>query len=138
MPFAIGDIDPGGDYVHVFDDVSLGIVMRELDTISDFTEYLDKRADFIRSGRLNTAHGEEDLLAYYAIRTNGAGEHDFTPPEGHVWNEVGSIVIGPGNWTRYISNPQYRAKKEADKVSYAWDRLIEALRTAKWRSGIWR
>lgn len=126
MPFAIGDIDPEGDYIHVFDDVSLEIVMRELDTISDFTEYLDKRADFIRSGRLQAAHGEEDLLAYYAIRTNQMGEHDFTPPEGRTWEEVSPMAIGPGNWTRYITNPQYRAKKQADNVSYAWDRLIEA------------
>ena len=125
LPFAIGDIDPESDYVHVFDDVSLEIVMRELDTISDFTEYLDKRADFVRSGRLEAAHGEEDLLAYYAIRTNETGEHDFTPPEGGTWEEVAPMAIGPGNWTRYISNPQYHAKKQADKVSYAWDRLIE-------------
>lgn len=125
MPFAIGDIDPESDYVHVFDDVSLEIVMRELDTISDFTEYLDKRADFIRSGRLEAAHGEEDLLSYYAIRTNEFGEHDFTPPDGRTWNEVSPLAIGPGNWSRYISNPQYHAKKLADEVSYAWDRLIE-------------
>ena len=125
VPFAIGDIDPNGDYVHVFDDVSLDVVMSELDTISDFTGYLDKRADFIRSGLLGIAHGEEDLLAYYAIRTNGSGEHDFTPPEGRPWEEVAPIAIGPGNWARYISNPQYHAKKAADEASYAWDRLIE-------------
>lgn len=125
MPFAIGDIDPEGDYVHVFDDVSLEIVMRELDTISDFTEYLDKRASFIRSGRLGAAHGEEDLLAYYAIRINETGEHDFTPPDGKTWEQVTPMAIGPGNWARYISNPKYHAKKQADKISYAWDALIE-------------
>lgn len=54
MPFAIGDIDPDGDFAHVFDDVSLDIVIREFDTISDLTGYLDKRAAFIRSGRLLT------------------------------------------------------------------------------------
>ncbi|RKF30257.1 hypothetical protein BCY90_13155 [Agrobacterium deltaense] len=125
MPFAIGDIDPAGDFVHVFDEVSLDIVMNELDTISDFTEYLDKRAAFIRSGRLEKAHGEEDLLAYYATRINALGEHDFAPPDGYTWDDINSIVIGPGDWARYISNPQYRAKKQADEVSYAWDRLIE-------------
>lgn len=49
-PFAIGDIDPKGDYVHIFDEIALDIVMSELDTISDFTHYLDKRASFLRSG----------------------------------------------------------------------------------------
>lgn len=125
MPFAIGDIDPQGDYVHVFDDVALTIVMRELDTISDFTAYLDKRADFIRSGMLGLAHGEEDLLAYYAIRTNEFGEHDFTPPRGRTWDESSAVAIGSGHWTSYSSDPQYLGKKEADKVSYAWDALIE-------------
>ncbi|WFU00683.1 hypothetical protein QA648_10920 [Rhizobium sp. CB3171] len=125
MPFAIGDIDPSGDFVHVFDDVSLDIVMRELDTISDFTDYLDKRAAFIRSGRLASAHGEEDLLAYYAIRINEQGDHDFTPPEGRTWDEINALVIEHGNWSRYVTDPRYEAKKLADEVSYAWDRLIE-------------
>lgn len=124
-PFTIGDIDPAGDFVHVFDDVSLDIVMRELDTISDFTEYLDKRAAFVRSGRLERAHGEEDLLAYYAIHLNDDGDHDFTAPEGRSWDDVKSVAIGDGNWANYVANPQYLAKKEADKVSYAWDGLIE-------------
>lgn len=115
-----------GDFVHVFDEVSLDIVMNELDTISDFTEYLDKRAAFIRSGRLEGAHGEEDLLAYYAVRVNELGEHDFAPPEGHTWDDLKSVLIGSGNWAKYVCNPQYLAKREADKISYAWDGLIEA------------
>ena len=124
-PFAIGDIDPSNDFVHVFDRVSLDIVMAELDTISDFTAYLDKRAEFIRSGRLEVAHGEEDLLAYYAVRLNSEGEHDFAAPEGHSWEDIDKISIGSGNWARYVSHPQYLAKKEADRISYAWDGLID-------------
>lgn len=100
--------------------------MRELDTISDFTEYLDKRAAFVRSGRLECAHGEEDLLAYYAVHINEDGDHDFTAPEGRSWDDVKSVAIGGGSWANYVANPQYLAKKEADKVSYAWDELIEA------------
>jgi len=124
-PFTIGDIDADGDFVHVFDEASLDIVMRELDTVSDFTEYLDKRATFLRSGHLERAHGEEDLLAYYAIRINEEGDHDFTAPEGYSWADVESVTIGAGNWSRYIDNPQYLAKKEADEISYLWDGLIE-------------
>ena len=124
-PFAIGDIDPSNHFVHVFDPVSLDIVMQELDTISDFTEYLDKRAAFIRSGKLSGAHGEEDLLAYYAVRINEEGDHDFRAPEGCSWDEVEAVTIGSGHWTSYIRHPQYLAKKAADKISYAWDGLIE-------------
>lgn len=98
--------------------------MAELDTISDFTEYLDKRAAFIRSGRLKAAHGEEDLLAYYAIRLNNDGEHDFTAPKGQNWDKIEEVTIGSGNWTSYVTHPQYHSKKEANKISYAWDALI--------------
>lgn len=124
-PFAIGDIDPTGDFVHVFDEVALDLVMRELDTITDFTEYLDKRAAFLRSGRLGQADGEEDLLAYYATRINASGEHDFIPPEGKTWAQTAPVAISPGQFARMLAEPQYQAKKQADEVSYAWDGLIE-------------
>jgi hypothetical protein len=126
IPFAIGDIDPAADFVHVFDEGALDIVMSELDTVADFTEYLEKRATFLRSGRLVSAHGEEDLLAYYAIRINDDGQHDFTPPDGKTWEEISGLSLGAGHYSNFVRHPQYRAKKEADDVSYVWDRLIEA------------
>ncbi|MER9628932.1 hypothetical protein [Mesorhizobium sp. M0296] len=98
--------------------------MSELDTISDFTDYLDKRSIFLRSGRLAAAHGEEDLLAYYATNINESGDHDFVPPDGKSWEEVEAIALGP-RYGSFVRNPRYIAKKRADEVSYAWDRLIE-------------
>jgi hypothetical protein len=76
-PFAIGDIDPDGEYVHVFDDGSLDFVMHELDTITEFTDYLQRKEEFIRSGKLIGAHGEEDLVAHYALTMDEGGEHCF-------------------------------------------------------------
>lgn len=127
-PFAVGDIEPEEDFVHVFDEVALDVVLRELDTITDFTAYLDKRAAFIRSGRLDLASGEEDLLAYYATRINDEGQHDFSAPGGKSWEAIGSIGI-EGGYSRMLREPQYLAKKEADEVSYLWDQLIEAFTT---------
>lgn len=121
---AIGDVDPEGDFVHVFDETSFEVVLRELDTITDLTGYLDKRARFLRSGHLSFANGEEDLLAYYAIRTNEHGEHDFTPPEGRRWDTSRPLALDGSHYAGLISNPQYIAKKRADEVSYAWDSLI--------------
>lgn len=43
-PFVIGQVDPARAYVHVFDDTSLDIVMKTLDTVSDFVAYLCKPA----------------------------------------------------------------------------------------------
>ncbi|KIN77851.1 SEC-C motif domain protein [Sulfitobacter mediterraneus KCTC 32188] len=70
-------MNPDGSFVHVLDDVSLDIVMNELDTVRDFTDYLGKKEEFVRSGQLLSAQGEENLLAYYAIRINEDGDHDF-------------------------------------------------------------
>ena len=121
QPFAIGDLDPSGSFVHVFDEVALDIVLKELDTVRDFTDYLEKRKYFIRSGQLAEAHGEENLLAYYAIRVNEDGDHDFA-----LDDEEPPITIDRQRYERLLDDPRYIAKKQADKISYLWDMLIEA------------
>src|SRR5207248_1477428 len=79
-PFRIGQIDPAKGFVHVFDDTSLAAVMHALDTISDFVSYLTKKEDFIKSGRLSWAAGEEELLTFYLKRVNEDDQHDFVIP----------------------------------------------------------
>jgi len=123
-PFAIGDLDPSGSFVHVIDETALDIILGELDTIRDFTDYLEKRATFIRSGRLLEAHGEENLLAYYAIRINDDGDHDFVPD-----NERDQIIVDRSHYKNFVKDPQYIVKKKADEISYFWDMLIEAFTT---------
>ena len=120
-PFATGDLDPSGSFVHVFDEVALDIVLSELDTVRDFTDYLEKRRAFIRSGKLLEAHGEENLLAFYAIRINSDGDHDFVCDDKSI-----PITIDRHRYQNLIKDPRYLAKKHDDKISYLWDRLIEA------------
>lgn len=120
-PFVVGDVDPIGSFVHVLNEAALDIIMAELDTIRDFASYLVKKAAFIRSGALIEAHGEENLLAYYAIRINGEGDHDFV-----LDREKAPISIDSQRYTRFVADPRYQAKKRADEISYLWDRLIEA------------
>lgn len=124
-PFHVGDVDPASDFVHVLDEASLGTVLSELDTISDLTRYLDRRAAFLRSGHLDSVHGEEDLLAYYASRFNEDGEHDFCPPGGGAWAPGTTVSIDGSHFPGLTAEPRYMAKKEADRISYAWDTLIE-------------
>jgi len=120
VPFAVGDIDPDGSFIHVFNEAALDIVMSELDTIRDFTDYLAKKAAFIRSGNLKEAAGEENLLAYYATRINPEGTHDFVVETGKA-----PITIDHQHYSRFISDPRHHAKEQADEVSYLWDRLIK-------------
>ncbi|MDE0713580.1 MAG: hypothetical protein OXI10_01745 [Gammaproteobacteria bacterium] len=118
-PFYIGDIDPSGSFIHVFNEHSLDIVMRELDTITDFVEYLDKKANLVRSGRLVRADGEENLLAYYAIRINQNQEHDFVSDQSR-------FVVDNSHYSGFVNDAQYKAKRKADRISYIWDELITA------------
>ena len=119
-PFSIGDVDPAGSFVHVIDDVALDIIMRELDTIRDFTDYLDKKEVFVRSGRLFRAHGEENLLAYYEVRINDEGVHDFVPNrEKHEQVEIDRFL-----YSNLRVDARYVARRQADKISYLWDELI--------------
>jgi len=49
LPFAIGDIFPERGYVHVLDDVTLDVVLSELNTIADFTAYFTVKERLVRS-----------------------------------------------------------------------------------------
>ena len=122
-PFTIGDINPSGSFVHVMNDVIIDIVMKELDTITDFTDYLEQKSDFIRSGHLISATGEEDLLAYYLERIVG-DRHGFAHPDNREWSEKDRLSISGGMYYDLLNNPQYIEKKKADQISYFWDRLI--------------
>lgn len=120
QPFTIGQINPEKGFVHVFDDTTLDVVMRTLDTITDFTNYLTRKERFIASGKLVFAAGEDDLLAFYLRKLNDEGEHDFV-----VQEKFDSIGIDEGLWVEFSRHPQRLAQIEADKVSYFWDELIE-------------
>jgi hypothetical protein len=125
QPLTIGDVDPLGSFVHVFDEVSLDVVLNELDTVTDLAEYLDKKAAMFRAGQFAAADGEEDLVAYYMTHLNAKEEHDFCRPDGKSWKAGERFGIEPGTYSKLRANPQYIAKKKADRVSYIWDKLIE-------------
>jgi hypothetical protein len=121
-PFTIGDLNPGGSFVHVLDDTSLPIIMTEFDTIRDFVAYLDRREDFARSSGDFFAAGEEELLAVYLKGIDETGEHAFIIPR-----EPEPIGVGEGGYAAYLSSPQRLEKIKADEMSYLWDKLIEGL-----------
>lgn len=125
-PFVVGDVDPDGPYVHVLDDATLDIMLAELDTVSDFSRYLASKETFVRSGNLLGVEGEEDLLAYYAVRTDEDGQHAFMPPVGASWDDIDSFSIPGDGYAEFISNPQYERRRKANEVSYVWDGLIKA------------
>lgn len=119
-PFKLGDLDPARGFVHVLDDTSLGILMRELDTTHDLVDYLTKKEAFVRGGRFGGACGEEELLAYFLRHLNARGDNDFVIPGGYT-----KVWLDEGLWHEFVTGPRRMGRVEADEVSYVWDRLIE-------------
>ncbi|MGH9202875.1 MAG: hypothetical protein ACRD2A_16750, partial [Vicinamibacterales bacterium] len=58
----IGDLDPLRTPIHVYDDTSLDIVLRMLDTTPDFLEYINAKERLFRSRAAVHAAGEEEVL----------------------------------------------------------------------------
>lgn len=121
-PFSIGRVAPDHGYVHVFDELVLDVVLRELDTISDLIRYLQRKEELLsKPGRIVMATGEEQLVALYLINTNNEQKHDF--PE--LPDDLDLVSFGEGYWEKLLDHPQYKAKRQADEISYVWDRMIE-------------
>ncbi|GAC1046325.1 hypothetical protein thsrh120_63320 [Rhizobium sp. No.120] len=125
-PFSIGDVDPSGPFIHVFNMLALDVVMSELDTITDFTRYLTARAKLIRSQSLLVSPSEAELLANYLLTTGQNGEHYFpTGADVKGGSSDHKVSYAQGEYAYLVRSPEYRRRKEANKPSYLWDRLIK-------------
>lgn len=122
-PFAFGDVDPDGPFVHVFDETALNLVLREMDTITDFVRYLGARQAAIRQQVIGHSVSEAEILAVYLTTDIGDGEHGFPGPE-QLEPFGGQINLAGGMYRDFKASPAARRKAEADRVSYAWDKLI--------------
>lgn len=114
VPIHFGDFGKG--FTHVFDETSFNIILQELDTISDFVDYLVAKEDLYNAGVATLFEGaEEDLLALYL-------HHGRRFPE-----ECDFIILDHNLWKGFSNKDEYKAKKLVDRDSYVWDRLIETL-----------
>ncbi|MGX5858269.1 hypothetical protein ACWKW6_31725 [Dyadobacter jiangsuensis] len=129
-PFCIGDISGNKTFLHVLDDISLELLLTNLDTITDFVGYLVKREKLLRSEFLTMALGEEELLADYLSFLNEQEEHDFDYP---AQTHSGVIrMFDEGAWEDFQQNPRRRNQLQADKISKFWDNLIEEFSRHAW------
>lgn len=113
VPVATGDLSKG--YVHIFDEAAFNIVLHELDTITDFVNYLRAKEEMATQGTRMLCRGEENVLALYL--RNGL-KFPKSPDQ---------IIIDDDLWGPLQQEHSYLAKKQADKVSYVWDGLIEVV-----------
>jgi hypothetical protein len=107
--------------VHLFDSQNLPIVLGELDTISDFSRYLDEKVRAINRFDILSYCGEEDLLGHYLLnfdqKTNA---HVIGPDE-----PIAGVMIGEGEWHGFVQSALYQNTKRENEISYFWDELIQ-------------
>ena len=124
-PFTIGKPVPGKPFVHILDEVSVELLFSELDTATDFLDYLKDRETLLGDEKkVVCASGEEDLLGAYLQQTNQQGKHLFIPEAPS--QEAPDLIVFDENWYAGLADSgAYQRKKLADKPSYWWDKLIE-------------
>jgi hypothetical protein len=114
LPIPSGDF--GNGYIHVWDEEFLTAVLMELDTITDFVEYLEQKEKMATLyPRLIIEGGERNLLAIYIFTGRRFPQQ---PAPMHLKGD---------HWKELQSNVYYQRKTEANKDSYIWDSLIEHL-----------
>lgn len=123
-PFAIGDPNPNGSFIHVFDRPGMVSVLTLIDTMSDFVRYLQKREEVIRGERLVWAFGEDDMVAHYISGVGADGDHDFIradfPHKFGLDDGIAEVIK---------RNPIFQQKLRDDRTSYVWDGLIQQFTT---------
>lgn len=120
-PFHIGFPLKSRRFVHVLDEMTVDLLLEELDTVPDLVHYLKKKEVFLQQpGVVVSVPGEEELLARY-MSTMRDEEHAFPKtPKG-----VNFVALPEGDWGVYRASPQWKAKQKANEISYMWDALIE-------------
>lgn len=108
-----GVLSEGEGFVHVFDELSFPILTSELDTIMDFVHYLEEKENYIYSGHEVLSYGEEDMLGFYLSQNRSFPK------------EYDHIMLSDDIWDGCKKSDAYLRKKEQEKVSYVWDKIIE-------------
>lgn len=115
--------DFGEGFVNVMTEQSFHEVLTELDTVTDFIEYLNAKEALVKSGTAIVCEGSESNMLGWFI-TNAR-----TFPVGQT-----IAVFDDSIWAGLQSHPDFLRRKAADRVSYLWDDLTEALSDPKAKS----
>lgn len=114
FPLKFGNFGKG--FVHVFDEYSVQGILNELDTITDFLDYIKAKEKYIASGTKPLIYSELDLLAYYI-----SNSYQFPIQKASL------LVIHDDLWYELLKDPDYLYQKKEDEKSYIWDKLIHTL-----------
>jgi hypothetical protein len=111
--FRVGRTDQANGWVHVFDEVSLSILLNELSTISDFVNFLSAKEALVKGGKFKFAQAETDIMAYYLW--NGRAFPTSAEP----------FRLDQELWAQVEADSKFLAGREENRISAFWDGLIE-------------
>lgn len=109
--------------VHVLDSHNMPIVLRELDTATDFKAYLDEKVRAAAAFGYLSYCGEEDLLAHYLLNYDSEMQRHVIGPKKK--GQINGVMIGEGEWHNFVQTDLYKNTKDEDRISYFWDNLIQ-------------
>ena len=111
--------------VHILDSHNMPIMLQELDTVSDFSAYLDEKTRAIAALDSLTYCGEEDLLCHYLLNYDDVMKCHMIGPKTRSQNDqINGLWIGEGEWHGFIQTDLYKNTKNENHISYFWDDLI--------------
>lgn len=112
------DYDDVKGTVNIFNRETFEILINELDTIKDLTEYLKLRENLLLSNnKLKCNCSEKDLVAYYLL--NGRELHQ------ELYNDFENFTKSLINkWNEYLENRSVFLKKLEDQKSYFIDKIV--------------
>lgn len=101
------------------------IVLSELDTAHDFATYLIAKENAISRYQFLSYCGEEDLIAHYFYNYDKIKkQYTIGLPAGEL-HDYDGIFIGEGDWKNFVASDAYTRRREANRSSYLWDRLLQ-------------
>lgn len=111
--------------VHVLDSHNMPIVLKELDTVNDFSAYLDEKKRAAAAFDYLSYCGEEDLLGHYLLNYDPVTKRHIIGPKGQDRDKAKGVLIGEGEWHDFVQSDVYKNTKKEDRISYFWDQLIQ-------------
>lgn len=112
---------PKDPIYHILDTANLEIVLNELDTITDFLNYLKEKEKTIKNCNAVIYSGEEDLMArYIGTIEYSTGKHYLVKD----LNKNAILKLEDIIWRDFSRSYEYLEKKNSDSISYIWDEIL--------------
>lgn len=150
--YIIGSDEVNKEFIHIFNKEAFDTIFLELDTISDFVEYIEKREKLFKRKDVMALSGPDedytpeanleflnfstrrDIKNKKSITITGS-EKDLLAHYFHFKRDFSSSIKSDeytgmwldleGQWEEYIESKKVKAKKNEDEQSYFIDELVK-------------